>query len=505
MPRLIRLMLFSGLACLALAGVLFLTVPRNESAGLALGEDVPFYSLPWNDNPFYPGEITTADGLLANWETVPSSEFCAQCHYEEYEQWSVSIHAVSGPDILYETAISANEHAHDNRQGTEKIRWCESCHEPLFNLIGEVNPLPVVGPNDAAAEGTSCIVCHTAVDSEPLAGNGALTLAINTINDYEPALILAAPAEHARAMQAKTYNPLMGQSEFCGACHTEIRLPAINGDEPMHLQDTFDEWRRSEYADRNIQCQDCHMNANPAEYIAALSRGEQPERSISHRFVGINYLLTAADLPDNLVVFLRGGYPPGDIPVDTWRASLLEQQRLVTALLQEAAELTLQSSGNAAPGEALAFDVTITNSGAGHDLPTGPRDQRYMWLEVQVTDADGDVLYHSGWFNEQTGEVDPEAVMYLKLLYDEHGERITEHILFDVEHLEYTRTPIPARSSDTIPYSLTVPADSQGSLRVEVRLWYKLALQELLTYLLRLDLVVPPVLMAETILEIPLQ
>ncbi|MBZ0283383.1 MAG: cytochrome c family protein [Anaerolineae bacterium] len=505
MTRPIRLMLFSGLVCLALGIVLSLIMPETESDGLILGEDIPYYSLPWNDNPFFPGEITTSDGLLANWETVPSSEFCAQCHYREYEEWVVSIHAVSGPDIIYETAINANEHAHDNRHGTEKIRWCDSCHEPLLTLMGGVNPLPVVGPNDAAAEGTSCIVCHTAVASKPLAGNGALTLAINNINNYEPALILAAPAEHARAMQARTYNPLMGQSELCGACHTEIRPLAINGDEPMNLQDTFDEWRRSEYAEMNIQCQDCHMSSNPAEYIAALNRGEQPERVVSHRFVGINYLLTAADLPDNLVVFLRGGHPPGDIPRDEWRASLLEQQHLILSLLQEAADLALEAPETAVPGEELAFDVTITNSGAGHDLPTGPRDQRYMWLEIRVTDVNGDEIYHKGWFNEQTGEVDPEAIMYLKLLYDEQDERITEHILFDVDHIEYTRNPIPARSSDTIPYVFTVPVDSQGPLRVEVRLWYRLALQELATYLLKIDVVIPPVVMAETAVEIPLQ
>ena len=66
MTRPVRLMLFSGLACLALAVVLSLILPGTRSDGLVLGEDIPYYSLPWNDKPFFPGEITTSDGLLAN-------------------------------------------------------------------------------------------------------------------------------------------------------------------------------------------------------------------------------------------------------------------------------------------------------------------------------------------------------------------------------------------------------------------------------------------------------
>ncbi|MCC6222614.1 MAG: hypothetical protein IT201_03875 [Thermoleophilia bacterium] len=501
-----RLLMLGGLLCGLIAMVLTFVLSRPESDGLALGRDVPFYSLPWNDNPFYPGEITTADGQLANWKTVPSAEFCAQCHSKEYREWAVSIHSVSGPDLIYETAIAANEHAHDSRQGTEKIRWCDSCHEPLATLMGGVNPTPVVGSNAAAAEGTSCIVCHTAVAAEPLVGNGALTLAINGINDYfDPALIMAAPAEHARAMQAKSHNPLMGQSAFCGACHTEIRPVAINGQEPMNLQDTYDEWRRSEYADEGIQCQDCHMSTDPAGYVAALKRGERPASPVSHRFVGINYLLTSADLPNNLITLLRGGYPPGVMTTEEWKASLREQRRLIIELLEEAAELDIEAPPAATPGRETTLSVVVTNSGAGHSLPTGPLDQRFMWLEVRVTDADGRVSYHTGWFDDQTGAVDPEAETYIKLLHDRNGDRIMRHILFDVDRIEYTRRPIPAKASDRVPYTFTVPADARGPLTVEVRLWYKLALQELVTYALKMDWVAPPVLIAETRAEIALR
>src|SRR5690606_38270317 len=119
--------------------------------------------------------------------------------------------------------------------------------------------------------------------------------------------------------------------------------------------------------------------------------------------------------------------------------------------------------------------------------------------------AAGKVIYHSGWFDDKTGYIDPNAVIYLKVLTDKNGATIYEHILFDVEKYHYTRDPILAKSSDTIPYTFTVPADAQGPLKVETTLWYRLALQEFVTYSLNLDVILPPVMMEQTVTEIPVQ
>jgi len=130
-------------------------------------------------------------------------------------------------------------------------------------------------------------------------------------------------------------------------------------------------------------------------------------------------------------------------------------------------------------------------------LSTGPLDQRHMWLEIQVRDAAGTSIYHNGWFDAQTGQIDPKTALYVKILEDAAGRRITEHILFDVQELCYTRAPIPAGGSDTISYASEIPAMAQGPLTVEVKLWYWLVLQEIITLSLGLDLIVPPVIMAQ--------
>lgn len=501
------------LLTLLLAAALFLWLPWNANTGLDAIKDLRSYSMPWtNSSPFYPSEWKTDDGRLLDWRGVPSATYCGECHQKEFKEWASSIHAVTGPDVIYENAISVNEFASvtGGELATEKVRWCDGCHEPLGILAGEGTPVAVVGPNEALEEGTSCIVCHTVTAAQPLVGNGALTINYNSTHRFlAPGLIMAAPEEHARAMQAKSHNPLMGSSDLCGACHTEIRPTRVGGEFPLHFQETFDEWRLSRFADQGVQCQDCHMDADPAGYINSLKSGGKPQRQMSHRFVGSNYLLTAADALGKKVVELRGGWLPGRNVLMTgeeWLASLQQQQDLILDLLQAAAELKLEIGPVSESSAQL--DVLVHNSGAGHSLPTGPLDQRHMWVQVKATDSSGRVVYDNGWFDEKTGALDPQAAVYIKKMYNADGSLNLRHVLFDVERMSYGRHPIRAGETDRIRYQLPLEQATQGPLKLEVSLWYRLAVQEILKNIaefqvpkLSFDIestVIPPVLMART-------
>ena len=512
----LRILQVSLLATLLFA-LLTAFLPWKRNTGLDVTRDLTHYSMPWtNNSPFYPSEWQTEGDRLIDWRGVPSATFCAECHKKEYQEWASSIHAITGPDVIYENAISVNELGSEEggELATEKVRWCDGCHEPLGILAGEGTPLPVVGPNEALEEGASCILCHTVTDANPLIGNGALTLKYNEMHRYlDPALIMAAPQEHAKSMQAKTHNPLMGKSEMCGACHTEIRPTRVNGDFPVHLQETFDEWRLSDYAEQGIQCQDCHMHPDPGEYVAALKRGEKPKRVVSHRFVGNNYLLTAADLLGDKLVELRGGWVPGKnvhMSGKEWLADLQKQQDLIVKLLRSAADIRIDTKPMVA-GRA-DIEVVITNSGAGHYLPTGPLDQRHMWVQVTAKDAQGRVVYDNGWFNDQTGEIDPRAALYIKKMKNRDGSLNTRHILFDIDSLEYTRHPIRPGESDHVAYRIDLPPGVGGPLTVEAKLWYRLALQDVLKNIteyqvpgLSFDIekfIIPPVLMVSETAEL---
>lgn len=500
-----RRLLLTAAATLLCAFAAIVLLPQAPSLAVDAKKDLPFYTLPFGDNPFAPGELKTTDRALVDWRGIPSARDCAECHRQEFMEWTTSMHAIADEDLIYASTVAEN--TGNTRaaasHGEARGRWCESCHNPLGTLSGMVTALPSVPKTETMEEGVSCIVCHTAVHAEPLAGNGALTINLNRIlRHLHPALIMAAPSRHAKDMQARRDAPLMGDSALCGACHTEIRPTSIGGQEPMNFQDTYDEWRRSSWAEKNVHCQECHMARDPAATVAALKRGEKPPRGVSHRLVGNNYLLSNPDLPGKLMSELRGGAPAGLNRLFRHEHYVAEQRRThdqVVALLREAAEIRIDSTAQRQGSASLA--VTVANRGAGHALPTGPLDQRHLWLEVELTDAQGRTRFHSGAFDGQSGAIDPQAVRWVKLLKTADGQDDRRHLLFDTERLEYPRKPIPADGSDRVEYAL--PGLAAGSYRVRARLWYRLAFEEILENIERqndtkLAVVIPPLLMAES-------
>lgn len=489
------------LLCVALAAVL---LPEPPSLAVDAQKDLPFYTLPFGTNPFAPGELKTTDRALVDWRGIPSARTCGECHRQEFMEWATSLHAVSDEELIYATTVDENTSATRAAatHGDAKGRWCESCHNPLGTLSGAVTATPSVPRTETMEEGVSCIVCHTAVHAEPLAGNGALTIKLNEIlRHLHPALIMAAPARHAKDMQARRDAPLMGNSALCGACHTEIRPTAVNGEEPMNLQDTYDEWRRSPWAEKGVHCQDCHMARDPAATVAALKRGEKPPHGVSHRLVGNNYLLANPDLPGSLMTTLRGGTPTGLNRLYSRTEYAAEQRRThdqIIALLKEAAEIQVTNAIDRNGRPALA--VRVANRGAGHALPTGPLDQRYMWLEVEVSDGDGRRVFHSGSFDATKGEEDPQAIRWVKIMIDGEGKRDQRHLLFDTERLNYPRKPIPSGASDQVNYLL--PPLPPGRYAVRVRLWYRLAFQDILKNFEsqgrgKVEAIIPPLSIAE--------
>ncbi|MDR3214086.1 MAG: hypothetical protein LBT71_09275 [Azoarcus sp.] len=499
-------------ATLLLALALDALLPPPPSLAVEVEKDLPLYSKPFGkeQSPFYPAELSTPDGKLLNWRAVPGALSCGECHRKETLEWATSMHAISDRDLIYDSTVLENTLASQSGKaahGVEKGRWCESCHNPLGTLAGAVTPANSVQETAAMEEGTACVACHAVNHAEPLAGNGALEIDINGIFRYaHPALLAAAPARHSRDMRARRLKPLMGDSALCGACHTEIRPTSVNGaTPPMNLQDTYDEWRHSPYAKAGIQCQDCHMAADPAGFVAALKRGERQKKTVSHRFAGNNYLLSNTALPSGLLLALRGGSPPGLNRLydrATFTKALGETNDAVVALLREAAELRVERAA-ATPGDGGAFNlsVSVTNAGAGHALPTGPLDQRYLWLEVEAKDAAGNTVFHQGKFGAK-GEEDPDAVRWMKEVRDIDGNPERRHLLFDAFTLHYTRKPIPPRQTDTVNIRIAPPPGAAEPATVDVRLWYRIAVQDILKNienqgLGKVDVVLPPLLLKE--------
>jgi hypothetical protein len=483
------------LSGVAVVGLHYL-MPPPEPVSVSV-EDVPYYQLPWNDDPFYPSNMKTANGPFVKPEKLPSAASCVQCHVNEFEEWAASLHSVAGRDAVYDKTIDYNEHF-DGKTGPERIRFCEACHEPAEMVIGAVNRVKSVLPTDATTEGLTCIICHAVTEAHPEVGNGAFTVDLALGRDHtHNALIMASPRDHARAFGAKATKGLITKSDFCGACHEENYHPGNSKVQGMaHVQTTYREWKESWYAEQGVTCQDCHMNYDPVGFIDRLKEGvvERPEK-YSHAFAGANYLLTETDLGSN-IFFLRGGVLPG-LTGERYLQILERQKKLTHDFLRTAAEVEVRQM-DLKPGSDGVLKVAVKNVGAGHNLPTGVGDQKHMWLEVQVEDADGQVVFHSGAFDEEKGRIAPGSVVWAERFFDRHGERIMDHLTFNTAKVDFTRPFIPARGEDVVEYAVALPAGARGPFRVRAKLWYRVAFQEFVQQILKTTLVIPPFLLAET-------
>ncbi|MDD5695440.1 MAG: NapC/NirT family cytochrome c, partial [Bacteroidales bacterium] len=134
-------------------------------------------------------------------------------------------------------------------------------------------------------------------------------------------------------------------TEFCGNCHNEKNPYNV------WVKSTQLEWKEGPYAKEGVRCQDCHMPKTPFQ-VAAM--GKKYDDARLHLF--------------------HGAHDPGKV-----RGTI---------------EIRIQPDiREAEPGERVVFTVALFNQKTGHKFPTGSVEDRIAWLNVEATDAAGNV-YH---------------------------------------------------------------------------------------------------------------
>ena len=146
-----------------------------------------------------------------------------------------------------------------------------------------------------------------------------------------------------------------------------------------------------------------------------------------------------------------------------------------SAAMRKASEALLRRSGAVSIGAAmrpgggkLTIRVTVSNTGAGHYLPTGVTEIRQLWLEVKVTAPGGRVLLHSGGL-DAAGNIKPGAVVYRTEVHDAQGRDTT---LFWNTVRKASDRRIPPLSSLTERYTVH-KAPASGTVKVEAALHYR--------------------------------
>ncbi len=317
------------------------------------------------------------------------SAFCGGCHVEIYAQWQGSMHnnALTDPFYLGVYAQASRE------TGGAFDANCVSCHTPFGGDSGEAPP--PTGPQISAItkQGIQCDFCHT------LTGPDA----------YGPSQTKYGPyTDSVSSFHGSAYFGLLTKSDFCGLCHDQL-----NPENQLPVQSTFTEWKSSGYAAQGIQCQDCHMTPGPGvtEPNPGKAAKDGPDRPniYTHFFTGGN--ATSLASPEHQALARENLEAAATVRMDPAGAG--EAGAISGGGAAGTGAAAAAGNGNEpkpAPGS-IQLNVKVNNKGAGHFLPTGVTEIREMWLEIEVTDWAGNVLFHSGGV-DQNGAIDPGAIRY---------------------------------------------------------------------------------------------
>jgi len=328
----------------------------------------------------FPKEVTPP--FLSGFETADG---CASCHKTIYDQWkhSMHAHAMRSPMMIAQTnqltKVELSKQPSPDPRGI-----CVNCHGPAGVSLSDKVTLPLrhsLGGDDLLNEGISCSVCHQYQGGRPAPGGGGLSQFQKSLKRgsvyFGPIRDPVGNAHHQSELGGIFRNP----DDLCVGCHN-VSLDR-NGDgkitkgEDLVLQVTDEEYQDYRAAGGDQTCITCHMPRLQTTRVAEAAsipfeqdREAPPRQLHDHSFVGVDY-------------------PLGEV------AKSDPQRPIREALLRSAAKLDLPRSSIAVKGGNLSFDVTVTNSGTGHNVPTGFAFARQMWLEITVSDPTS-AIFSSG-------------------------------------------------------------------------------------------------------------
>jgi hypothetical protein len=230
-----------------------------------------------------------------------------------------------------------------------------------------------------------------------------------------------------------SYLQLEKQSQFCAPCHQFSFWGT-----PIY--ESFREWLESPYPAQGIECQTCHMAPTGVDYFVYPAQGgliRDPDLIASHLQPG------AADV----------------------------------ALLQDTVTMTVRALP---AGDVLSVTVTITNTGAGHHVPTD-HPGRHLILIISAFDGGGQPLSYLGgstvpvWGGDQAGL---PGRAFAKVLRDvQTGDMPV--VSYWKQCLLDSDNRIPALAADTSAYTFTLPS-AGGAVRIEAELRFRRTFQAIM-------------------------
>jgi hypothetical protein len=520
------------------------------------------------------------------------SDNCAGCHrgdtpaqttFRPYSSWAGSMMANATRDPLFWAALDIANH---DAPGSGD--YCLRCHTPRGWIEGRVIKAGFGAPDNDTTKGAAgcllagaydsaddldsdfggetCHFCHRLMPQGP-GGEAGYTENANAWVD-DDACTNTGESEpcrrgpYAYASGATPPHPWVQsdyhtQGAICGLCHNVTSPDTSNGPlktlklnngtdttRPFPIERTFSEWSNSLFADlifrdgfgdaaaglpalaKEQSCQACHMPQSEDPGATACSLPGYPNRTGNlpvHAFAGGNTWVPG---------IIKGQYAPGIVlNGGSDRAASYDQSiDWARQILVSAAGVTTTVQSYTPPGAgagSMAVAVKVTNL-SGHKLPTGYAEGRRMWLNLQVHDANGGLVYESGAYDTASGVLNADA--QARIYEVQHG--IFNHLgsnQCDVENSAgnamfhfvlndciakdnripplgfkpattadpngYELRPVGATYPETSPgsgilvnydtanYALTVPVGTVGPLTATARLYYQTSSKDYIEFL----------------------
>jgi hypothetical protein len=391
-------------------------------------------------SPFFPSRAST-DGRPVKATQFEPIVLCSGCHMDIYNQWKGSMHSNAWADPVYRSALKLM-----SQFSKGKIdNFCMGCHTPVGVVTGEATP---VGNNmsEAALAGVQCEVCHN-VSRISGVGNGSYVL---TPQLHGRPLKFGPYKDAASPIHDTAYSKLHTQSEFCADCH-DVTHPFNK----VPIERTYSEWRDSSYAGNGVQCQDCHMKPVPGR---ASPIAKPRDRVYTHYFSGANALVTS----------LLGDQVHGQQGEE---------------MLKSAATVQIMAPATYNPAHANVVTVRVRNVGAGHKLPSGFPEGREIWLDFKVVDAHNNEIYRLGAIKD--GRTEPGTRSFKVELGDKNNKVVDLNVLEADRVLRDTR--ITPQGYEDVTYTLDLPKDVAGPVKLVADLNYWSFSQALLNALMGKD------------------
>ncbi len=395
------------------------------------------------------------------------------CHSDILAEWQPSAHRYSSMDFVFQE-VQANM---AKELAPEATRYCAGCHDPISLFSGAKNVGNVTLSVEGADEGVSCLVCHSMVQTD-VRGNADYTIqpAKRYIYEFHEGklakgvsdfLIRAYPRQHIESYS----RPLYKTAEACGACHKQFIDEELNEVGWVQGQNQYDSWRKSRWhtegePEKTIGCRECHMplvaSNDPASGdLHDFNRSSNDGKHRSHRFLAANQFVPRHhDLPGAethcamTVKWLRGEVEIPEI-ADRWTTGPAVRVELVTP-------------EEVRPGDEVTIQSIVTNNKTGHDFPTGPLDMIEAWVEVNVTDEYGNIVFASARPDDRGYLVKPEIVFKAEPI-DRYGKLIGKHELWNKVGSRFNRSLFPG-FTDATAFTFECPAmptDPERNARVD--------------------------------------